>query len=343
MKNLERDVDWRKLQAELAACARREAPREDTEGLASAALTKVVERTNRGTIVKDPRALAFKILRDQIATAFKKTATARGAKLMAAEEDTSLVEWVDDGLSFLSTGAQDDEDRPQAGSHLGAMLGRAPRGAGGRPKAVVLKTRDEVLLKISSEFELLWGIAPRDAMAMERKPLSEINEVPGPKRRAWLVEVLDNWLGDYAPWINAPGDRGGPHRQQKTRGQPAPAASSAQRVERARTDARRRARWETPRINKTSLAASAVEPTYHDLHGDTSLYLTDHELAVTSLLVGNWPKAVIMPASAEDVLSAEIEAIQAARKRHGVLRTADEKRAAGVSHASRRRPPKRGR
>ena len=67
-------------------------------------------------------------------------------------------------------------------------------------------------------------------------------------------------------------------------------------------------------------------------------YLTDRELAIVSLLVGNWPRGVKLPAKVGDVLTLEVEVIQKARARWGVLRTADEKRTARVGPSPRRRP-----
>ncbi len=258
------DRDWEKLGRALEVRARRDARTLDHENLAFEALRKTLER--KPATFEAARALAFKILADEVADAHRRAAVAaRGRE----------------------------------------RLGRGGKLPGGRKRAVrhatLAELRPALLAELGAEFLAAWGRKPADALP---GPLAEVAAFPPRDRRSRLVQLLDHALGDVAPWAvhPTPGRQYGARRRGKGRGLPKPAPPRPNAIGRLR-------------------ARLGRELTYHDLMGiqetpeyQASLaewnrtsrpgadeYLTDCELAIVSLLVGNWPRGVKLPAKVGDV------------------------------------------
>lgn len=342
-QNLAPDDYWRQLQTKLRVKAERSASGLDIDGIVGATMLRTVVRQQGGGI-DNVEALAFKILNNEIASAMR-------------EKSRAVARW----------SPLDDE------TLMGKVLDSAPRGAGGRPKAEKYATLDDLgaalVSALTSEFRQVWGVDDRVAVA---DLIRESNTLDVKDRRAWLAFTLDHELGDRCPWAVDPTfSIRGAKRKVPARGVgevPQPDTAHAARLLDLWTNikgvpaALDHAKKAIADLATTVGAQAALDVFLAMLKEDAAWptenfgspigdeFLTDREMAIISLLVGNFPESILERAGATGrfekpigwgvALTAEIQAMQAARMRHGVLRTPEEKRRAGVGpNPGNRKPP----
>lgn len=345
---------WDQLRSKLRAKAARSAQGLEIDDIVSDTVLKTVVREQAGAI-ENVEALAFSILSCEIADAMRAKSRELGA--WSTQEAPNLFQDHDDTLA-------------EPKSWMGKVLDGAPRAPGGRPTAEKLKTIHELeaALKASlrREFLEVWGVAPAVALANIGE---EMLALDAKDRRAWLAQTLDHELGDRCPWaVDSTFRTRGAKRRGPARGVgdvPQPDRDHAVRLLeiwrkiRNVPDALDRAMRQIAELSRTigepqaraqflaSLMAEANWPTEAVVSPIGDEFLTDREMAIISLLLGNFPASIRERADAIGgfrkpfgwgvALTAEIEAMQAARERHGVLRTAEDKLAAGVGPKKRRK------
>lgn len=209
--------------------------------------------------------------------------------------------------------------------------------------------RAAVLEHAGVEFGETWGVPSGQVLP---GALSGIVDVPAAERRSWLVFTLDHALGDHCPWAVDPSfRRRGAARRRAPRGVGAPPPDPPHPLQRARADFRRGHGREMGAVELLAFAGSdhydRACTAYSALRRPgANEFLTDREIAIVSLLLGQWPAALdhrttargrlAAPARWGEVLTLEVEAIQSARRRHGVLNTTEKKRLANLAPKSRR-------
>jgi DNA-directed RNA polymerase specialized sigma24 family protein len=300
----------------LLAAARGAAPDLDVEDLASQALCRTFEKWQAGN-VEDPGAFARKILRDSIADVIR-----------LRERERTL----------RSAGGSSASDVDSA------------RHRGGRPAADVFRSAEELqaatLAELGREFALWWNTEPGAGLALLREALAGL---PEGRRRSWLARALDFELGDWCPWAVDSAFR----TEGATRARPARGVGTEPRpVERDDWATRAMALIADPEVRSWLAGMPTVQERDAALWAlvkrpesvekpplGGAEFLTDREMAIVSLLLGNWPASVTerLPASVGDVLTAEVDAIQYARRHHGALKSAADKLAGGVGPKPRRR------
>lgn len=318
--------DWGAIQRNLKSRARSKGfDRDASHDLAATAIEKALKKGGQ-------EALARKILDDDIAESHRVQIRRRG----------------------LALGGNDPSDVEIPG-----------RNKGGAPRKCDFETFQEALAvalkQASSEFEATWGVPAVKALP---GALADMADQPKRNRRSWLVRALDEELGDYCPWAVDQGFRTrGAKRKRAARGVPdgppqPPPRDHAQRLWEAWLSLKAKPTFFerfTARACDVGVDVAKAEVTaylYQKVGWPTGpvevsplenrdQYLTDREIATISLLLGNKPESLASkeaPIKDGSVLTAEIEAVQGQRNRHGKLRTAEQKRAAFVGPKPRRRP-----
>ncbi len=336
------EIDWNKLRAELTAYVRRRAPDLDVQDIVGTTIEKALIFDKKAPVTNFA-GLAHEIAGKEVANAIRKAERQRHA--------------------FGSAHGSDDGAQDDIWSALQSAI--VPGDPGGRPRAQRYETDAELRAaateQITAEFRTTWKAEPGGVLPGR---LLEMNDQQPRDRRAWLAWALDHALGDFAPWAVDPGCRvRGAFRRADAVGVPNATGIPNMRKWKAERNPGRRAlelladQERMAELLAQSGSLAELEAAFWEAAGGTPAdeppplgdeFLTDREVAIVSLLLGNWPSALSKRiadgggATVGDVVSAEIEAIQYARAKHGLLGSPREKREAGVGPTARRdRPPEK--
>lgn len=291
----------------LTARARARGASQDAADVAAEVMLRLLEKCAAGGMCTD--ALASKMVRDEIATRRRR--------------------------------AQRD-----AGQGSARAAGR-PRGERYRDPE---QLRTAVLDALSHEFRMTWGVGAAEVLP---GPLAEVEAYSD--RRSWLAFALDHSLGDVCPWaVDDAGRTPGARRVTKPRGV-LPAPPDPPHPLAAARAAFRAAHGRDMSVSEIIALTSSEEHQRREIEHSwlrrpgRDEALTDREMAIVSILVGNWPDLASrtrgdgrlrQAMQVGDVLTLEIEAMQSARRRHGVLDTAEKKSAVHIAPKSRRKRAK---